>query len=297
MQRIQQAIRYMEEHILENITYADAAKSVHMSGHSFHRTFRFITGITPAEYIRSRRLSLAGQELQETDISVLEVSLKYGYESPESFSKAFSRFHGTPPKLAKRKGACLRLFNPFVIKITIGGGNVMDYRIEHKEKQRFLILAKNFFNDSLLDSNGHSIVEFWEECHKNDQLTPMLALRPKGKQHLYGICSPTKNDETYFAYGIGVIADSETDSAKLEKLLAEGCVLWQTEPADYAVFQCFGSDGNCISETWDKFFKEFLPQTGYVQVEGADYELYFEKPRKGLFCELWIPVKKPDVSF
>ena len=98
LQHIQQAICYMEEHICEDINYADVAKSVHMSSYDFHRTFSFIAGMTANEYIRKRRLTLAAQELQTTDISVLDVAYKYGYESPESFSKAFSRFHGSNPR-------------------------------------------------------------------------------------------------------------------------------------------------------------------------------------------------------
>ena len=104
IQVIQQAICYMEEHILENINYEDVAKNIHMSNYNFHRTFSFITGMTANEYIRKRRLTLAACELQTTDISVIDAAYKYGYESPESFSKAFSHFHGSTPKQAKGKG-------------------------------------------------------------------------------------------------------------------------------------------------------------------------------------------------
>ncbi|MDE7257631.1 MAG: AraC family transcriptional regulator, partial [Lachnospiraceae bacterium] len=130
IQLIQQAICYMEEHICESINYAEVAKSVHMSSYNFHRTFSFIVGMTANEYIRKRRLTLAAQELQTTDISVIDAAYKYGYESPESFSKAFSRFHGSTPKQAKQKGTKLHLFNPLVIKIILEGGSIMDYRIE-----------------------------------------------------------------------------------------------------------------------------------------------------------------------
>ena len=124
IQLIQQAVCYMEEHICENISYTEVAKSVHMSSYNFHRMFPFIAGMTAKEYIRKRRLTLAAQELQTTDISVIDAAYKYGYESPESFSKAFSRFHGTTPRQAKRKGTKIRLFNPLVIKIILEGGKL-----------------------------------------------------------------------------------------------------------------------------------------------------------------------------
>ena len=292
IQLIQQAICYMEEHIYEDINYADVAKSVHMSSYNFHRTFSFIAGMTADEYIRNRRLTLAAQELQTTDISVIDVAYKYGYESPESFSKAFSRFHGSTPRQAKQKGAELHLFNPLVIKITLEGGSIMDYRMEHKENQQFLALVRAFPNEISGDDNDHSIPDFWTECSERNLIRPMQALRPEGKRDLYGLCSPLKDSQTHFYYGIGIILDEDTDQTELERFIKNGYSIWKTAPVDYAVFKCFGPDGNCLGETWSKFFKEFSPQTGYTQTDDTDYEIYFEKGESDLFCELRIPVKK-----
>ncbi|MDE7176251.1 MAG: AraC family transcriptional regulator [Lachnospiraceae bacterium] len=292
---IQLAINYMEEHIHEDINYADVAKSIHMSSYNFHRTFSFIAGMTANEYIRNRRLTLAAQELQTTNLSVIDAAYKYGYESPESFSKAFSRFHGSTPKQAKKPGAKLHLFNPLVIKITMEGGSIMDYRMEHREPQQFLAMVRAFSNEIINDDNDHSIPDFWTECYDKNLVEPMKQLRKEGKRDIYGLCSPAKENETHFDYGIGVIIDEDTDSAGVKKLLDNGYSLWESAAADYAVFQCLGTDGDCIGEMWSKFYKEFSPQTGYVQTDDTDYEIYFEKGREGLFCELWIPVKK-DLS-
>lgn len=292
MQLIQQAINYMEEHIYENINYADVAKSVHMSNYNFHRTFSFIAGMTANEYIRNRRLTLAAQELQTTDISVIDVAYKYGYESPESFSKAFSRFHGATPRQAKQKGTEIHLFNPLVIKVTLKGGSIMDYRMEHKEHQQFLALVRAFPNEISSDDNDHSIPDFWTECSEKNLIGPMQALRPEGKRDLYGLCSLLKDSETHFNYGIGIMLDEDTDQKELGQFIKNGYSIWKTEPVDYAVFKCFGSDGNCLGETWNKFFNEFVPQTGYMQTDDTDYEIYFDNGESGLFCELWVPVKK-----
>lgn len=285
----------MEEHIHEDINYADVAESIHMSSYNFHRTFSFIAGMTANEYLRNRRLTLAAQELQTTDLSVIDAAYKYGYESPESFSKAFSRFHGSTPKQAKKPGAKLHLFNPLVIKITMEGGSIMDYRMEHREPQQFVAMVRAFSNEIINDDNDHSISDFWSECYGKNLVEPMKQLRKEGKRDIYGLCSPAKKNETHFDYGIGVIIDEDTDSAGVKKLLDKGYSLWKTTAADYAVFQCVGTDGDCIGEMWSKFYKEFSPQTGYVQTDDTDYEIYFEKGREGLFCELWIPVKK-DLS-
>lgn len=292
IQLIQQAVSYMEEHILEDINYTDVAKSIHMSSYNFHRMFSFITGMTANEYIRNRRLTLAASELQTTNLSVIDAAYKYGYESPESFSKAFSRFHGSTPKQAKKKGAKLHLFNPLVIKIITEGGSIMDYKMEHAEAQRFLALVRAFPNEISSDDNDRSIPDFWTECSEKNLLEPMLQLRTEGRRDLYGLCSPTKESETHFNYGIGIKIDEDTDCAKMEELLKNGYTLWETQPADYAVFKCFGPDAGCIGEIWSKFFQEFVPQTGYVQTDDTDYEIYFEKGEKDLVCELWIPVIK-----
>ena len=166
VQLIQQAINYMEEHICEDINYADVAKSVHMSSYNFHRTFSFIVGMTANEYIRKRRLTLAAMELQTTDISVIDAAYKYGYESPESFSKAFSRFHGSTPKQAKRKGAKLHLFNPLVLKIILEGGSIMDYRMEHRGSQQFIAMVRAFPNEIINDDNDHSIPDFLDRMFR-----------------------------------------------------------------------------------------------------------------------------------
>lgn len=289
---MQQAICYMEAHICENITYADVAKSVHMSSYNFHRTFRFIAGITANEYIRNRRLTLAAQELQTTDISVIDAAYKYGYESPESFSKAFSRFHGSTPRQAKQKGAKLHLFNPLVIKITLEGGSIMDYRMEHRGPQRFLALVRAFPNGISSDPDNHSIPDFWTDCYEQNLIEPLQALRPEGKRELYGLCRALSDSDTHFHYGIGILLDEDTDQRELDRLIQNGYSIWNTAPADYAVFPCYGSDASCLDETWNKFFKEFVPQTGYMQTDDTDYEIYFENAESGLFCELWIPVKK-----
>ena len=96
----------------------------------------------------------------------------------------------------------------------------------------------------------------------------------------------------HFDYGIGVVLYEETDTSRLDEILADGYSIWETKPMDYAVFKCYGTDGDCIGETWSKFFKEFVPQTGYVQTDDTDFEIYFDKGEEGLFCELWIPVTK-----
>lgn len=290
--QLQEALKFIEEHLLEDINYEAIARHVCMSGYSFHRTFSLMAGMTANEYIRLRRLSLAAQELRQTDISVLDAALKYGYETPESFAKAFARFHCATPRQARVEGTPLRMFNPLVIKVTMEGGTIMDYRIVKKDGERFIALDRVFACEIINDASDHSIPDFWDECHRLGLVERLRELRPEGKRDLYGLCSPKREEDDSFRYGIGVLIDADTDVACEEELLAQGYTIWQTEPCEYVVFGCVGEDADCISKAWSRFYSEFLPQSGYAQTELTDYEIYFEKGSDELFCELWIPIEK-----
>ena len=141
---MQEAIAYMEDHLLEEINYEDVARHVHTSSYEFHRTFSCLTGMTANAYIRNRRLSLAGKEIMETDARITDIALKYGYETSESFTKAFTRFHGVSPKTAREEAAKLTLFNPLTIKITVDGGKSMDYKIVQTEQKKFQKIKEGY---------------------------------------------------------------------------------------------------------------------------------------------------------
>ena len=288
---MQQAISYMEEHLLEEINYEDVAKHVHTSSYEFHRAFSFLTGMTANAYIRNRRLSMAAREIVETDAKITDIAFKYGYETPESFTKAFTRFHGIAPKSAREESGKLILFNPMVIKLTVEGGKTMDYRIVQTEAKKFIALVRSFKNEIINDEANHEVADFWGEVNANQMLGPIWMLREDGKRDLYGLCTPTIEGQDTFDYGIGIIVDEDTAPYDLAELEKKGFREWNVNPGTYVVFECIGEDGDCIAKTWSLFYKEFLPQMGYESSEETDYELYFDGG-KGVFCELWIPIKK-----
>lgn len=289
---MQQAISYMEEHLMEEINYEDVAKQVHTSSYEFHRAFSFLTGMTANAYIRNRRLSLAGREIVETDAKITDIALEYGYDTPESFTKAFTRFHGVAPKFAREESGKLVLFNPLVIKLTVEGGKSMDYRIVQTEAKKFLALVRSFSNEIINDGDNHEIPDFWAECNDKNLIGPICGLRPDGKRDLYGLCSPTREGKNSFEYGIGVLVDEDTSEFDFAEMEKAGYRIWDVKQGTYVVFDCIGEDGDCIGDTWEKFYKEFLPQMGYEAEAETDYEIYFEKGRSGVFCELWIPIIK-----
>ncbi|OOM82138.1 transposon Tn10 TetD protein [Clostridium puniceum] len=282
IQNLQRAIDYMEENILGEITYEDVAKHIYVSSYYFHRTFSLITGITANEYIRNRRLSMAGQELSISDVKVIDIALKYGYESPESFTKAFSRFHGITPNVAKRAGIKLKSFNRLLIKIKLEGGTVMDYRIEKRQPFKLLAKVEKFRNESISEEKNTEIPDFWNESGKNGIFDVLK--QNTSKHDVYGACAPISKESTHFDYGIGMEFSGGN--------VPEGYTIWEVKHTLWAVFKCIGENVECIEETWGKILSEFLPGSEYNMIDDIDFELYSQENKENCFCEIWIPVEK-----
>lgn len=279
---LQNAIDYIEDNILETIDYNDVAKHIGFSNYHFHRTFALLTGITANEYIKKRRLSMAGEELSMSNTKIIDTAFKYGYETPESFSKAFSRFHGFNPSEAKKSGTSLKKFSRFSIKVKIEGGKIMDYKIEEKGTMRFLTASKSFLNEIINEKENREIPNFWTECFNNGTID---ALKKNSiDKGIYGLCLPVSKECDSFKYGIGVAINDDASTAK-------DFEIWTVEPSMWAVFKCIGDDGQCISDMWERIFSEFLPASPYKMTDQADLEYYYEND-ENIFCELWIPVER-----
>lgn len=282
IQSIQKAVEYMEEHISEPINYEDVARQVYMSNYHFHRIFSMIVGMTANEYIRNRKLSMAGQEIIMSDVKVIDIAMKYGYESPESFTKAFSRFHGVTPNVAKRAGIELKSFNRLVIKIKLEGGTVMDYKIVEKEKFKLLAKVESFRNVCVSEEGNTEIHDFWKTCGDNGVFNELS--KSTTNHDIYGVCAPISKESTHFNYGIAMEYSGGN--------IPEGFRIWDVNPTLWAVFKCIGKDCDCIGETWNRIFNEFLPSSDYNMLDDTDFELYLEENNSDCFCEIWIPVEK-----
>lgn len=282
IQSIQKAVKYMEEHISEPINYEDVARHVYMSNYHFHRIFSMIVGMTANEYIRNRKLSMAGQEIIMSNVKVIDIAIKYGYESPESFTKAFSRFHGVTPNVAKRAGIELKSFNRLVIKIKLEGGTVMDYKIVERENFKLLAKVESFRNECISEEDNTEIHDFWKTCEDNGVFNELS--KSTMNHDIYGVCAPINKESMYFNYGIAMEYNSGN--------VPEGFRIWDVNPTLWAVFKCIGKDGDCIGETWNRIFNEFLPSSDYNMLDDTDFELYSEENNSDCFCEIWIPVEK-----
>ncbi|MDK2789157.1 MAG: AraC family transcriptional regulator [Epulopiscium sp.] len=173
---IQRAIEYIEDHLTEELNIHEIAEKACVSAFYFQKIFNALCGFTVGEYIRNRRLSLAAQELSKADVKVIDVAVKYGYDSPDSFTRAFTKFHGIPPSTAKLKGANLKLFAPLKIKLILEGGTMLDYKIV--EKAQFTVMGRiRSFNT---DTSYDEIPKFWQEHLQSEESKVVCGM--------YGIC-------------------------------------------------------------------------------------------------------------
>lgn len=183
IQGIQRAIDYVEANITEEIDFEEAARRAYSSPFHFQRVFSILCGLSLGDYIRMRRLSLAGEELSKGNAKIIDIALKYGYDTPESFSRAFTRFHGIAPSEAKHSGN-VKIFTPLSVKLTLSGGSKMDYRIEkrcisgclQKEKSRQTAIGKCHA--------GHYGNVAGVRCRRNDGKTDCLYAEKSGYERL-----------------------------------------------------------------------------------------------------------------
>lgn len=135
---IQKAIDFIEDNILNELSMDVIASQAYMSSFHFHRIFSVVCNITLGEYTRSRRLTLAGIELKSSNAKIIDIAYKYGYESPESFSRAFTRFHGASPMAARSQGTSLKIFAKISVQSILGGKQNMQ-----SLKQRGYVVKEN----------------------------------------------------------------------------------------------------------------------------------------------------------
>lgn len=274
---LNRAISYMEENLLRELTCQEVAEHIHFSSFHFQRAFSLMTGMTVGEYLRCRRLSLAGEELRDGKLRVIDAALKYGYETPESFAKAFRRFHGVAPSHAGNPGCTLKSFSRLLIKIYLEGGTAMEYRIEEKGSFRVTITTRPFTDEN----SKTGIPAFWA-----DYFAAGLADRVCGQ---LGICLPWEAGEKEWRYGIGCLEPMAIG-------LPEGFEVLEIPAHTWAVFTSIGALPDALQSLWGRVYSEWLPQSGYELLPGCDMELYTvgDTSSPQYRSEIWLPVKKKE---
>ncbi|MFZ2537952.1 MAG: AraC family transcriptional regulator [Oscillospiraceae bacterium] len=275
IQILNRAIDYIEDNLLFDLTCEEIAEHIYISSFHFQRTFSLLTNTTVGEYIRNRRLSLAGQDLMKDNAKVIDIAIKYGYDTPESFSKAFRRFHGISPTQVKNLGASLKSFNRLVIKIILEGGTVMDYKIIKKDAFKVVAKIKLF----TAENSSTEIPAFW-----NDYFAKGLHEKVCG---MMGICAQAKEGCSDWKYGIGC-------EEKYAKEIPKDFEILEIPAYTWVIFKCVGAMPNSIQDMWKKVYSEWLPQSNYELIPAYDIEFYTEgnTESEDYVSEIWIPISE-----
>lgn len=201
--RIQQAIDYIEGNLTETIDYEEVAKKCYSSSYHFQRVFSILCGFTLGEYIRNRRLTLAGRELATTNAKVIDIAMKYGYESPDSFAKAFQKFHGILPSQARNNGSNLKSFSRLVLKFSLEGGTTMNYRIETKPALTLLGYKKRFSGTPYDEARQHQEGDFFKTTRAHQWL-----LKGMSNDKMSDYCVLSNFDDDGYDFYISVTTDA-----------------------------------------------------------------------------------------
>lgn len=284
---IQRAVDYVEEHISEKLDFCEIAKQTYSSSFHFQRVFSILCGFTLGDYIRMRRLSLAGSELASRDTRILDIAVKYGYSTQESFSRAFTRFHGVTPSQA-RSGANLRSFSRLSVKLILDGGNMMDYRIE--TKNGFKILCKKLDVSSKKELTTDEISYFWRQCGIDGTIPALCKYIPENsffERCIVGASFGLDAVDTNFPYAIG----THYNGAPVKET---GFTVEEVPAHTYAVFKCEGAMPEAFNKLYQQIFSEFFPVSEYQPCGGTDFEVYpsADVSDSNYTCEIWVAVEK-----
>ena len=291
--QLNRAVLYIEEHICDDLALAEVSCVTTYSAYHFGRLFYYVADMPLAEYIRKRKLSMAAMELQSGEMKIMDLAVLYGYDSADSFTRAFVKQHGVTPSSARKSGVGLTIFPPLSFQITIKGVRAMNWRIEEREAFEVFGLERVFQNDETNQVPG-----FWQECHQNGSYEKLF--RDAGERceggrwssqdaeacvinAMCGYCEPGEDVFPYMLF-VEKAAGSRTDGYKVARV----------PKSSWAVFRGDRSEGSDveIASLFHRAYSEWFPSSGYERALGPDMEIYYHSPKGYHFEEVWIPVRK-----
>jgi AraC family transcriptional regulator len=286
LSNMNKAMAYIEEHLTEDIDYSEISKIACCSEYHFKRMFSFLSGIGLSEYIRRRRLTLAALDLKDKSLRIIDVAVKYGYDSADSFSRAFHSMHGILPSEVRNSNIQLKAYPKMTFQLSIKGGCEMNYRIV--EKGPFKIVG--FKKRVPIIFNGVNP----EIAKMTELLTPEVIKKLKALSNVEptGIISASANfsegrmeEKGELDHYIGV-ATSSDETAEFDVL--------KVEDSTWAVFESIGPFPETLQNVWGRIYSEWFPSSGYEAVPGPEILWNESQDTKDLNyrSEIWIPVRK-----
>ncbi|MFC6233307.1 AraC family transcriptional regulator [Paenibacillus allorhizosphaerae] len=281
VESLQKAIDYMEDNLLEQLTIEVISKQANLSPFHFQRTFMILTDLTVGDYLRRRRLTLAAQELTSTVCKIIDLAYKYGYETPEAFSKAFRKQHGITPSEARKGIGKLQSYNRLTIQVSLKGAEPMNYRIVERETFQVVGLKRIFPCGE--KAEGPGIPEFWAEVNTNGTANKLIQMLNGEIKGLLGM-SIYKEEISMTDYWIA--AEHVGD-------VPEGLAYFDFPPSKWVVFEVQGEFPTAIVNAWKQIYLEWMPSNGYMLAELPAIEAYISPDLNSPNStnEIWLAVK------
>ncbi|MBH0164316.1 AraC family transcriptional regulator [Fictibacillus sp. 7GRE50] len=279
------ALEYIEEHLQDEVDFTEAARRAYCSEYHFKRMFSFLAGIPLSEYVRRRRLTLAAFELQHSDIKVIDVAVKYGYSSPDSFTKAFQQMHGITPSEARKNGQSLKAFPRMSFQLSVKGGSEMNYRIVEKEAFSIVGLKKRV--PLVFEGVNPEIAAMWQSLTPEliSELKKLSNIEPRGMISASTNFSERTTENSELDHYIGAATTNECPESMSQL---------KVEASTWAVFEAVGPFPETLQNVWGRIYSEWFPSSSYEQTEGPEILWNADKDTTSptFRSEIWVPVKK-----
>ncbi|MFQ8705720.1 MAG: effector binding domain-containing protein [Thomasclavelia sp.] len=276
IERLNNTMDYIEEHLIEKIDYEQLSKIAGCPSYHFQKTFLYMTNISLNEYIRKRKISLAAVDIQSGKDKIIDIALKYGYESPTAFNRAFQSIHGIAPSTIRKKSVKLKSFPPLKFSFSLQGFEELNYRIENKISFKILGISYPLSKDLL--ENFNNIPNIWNNALNNGTLMQLINLNNQFPQGLLGVSIHYQNDWRYF-----IAVSSNSSNEQFED--------YSINEATWAIFSGHGTNKS-LQELQRRVITEWLPTSGYKYANIPDIEVYLKADPNDCIYEYWLPVIK-----
>lgn len=276
VERLNAAIKYIEEHLTDEIEYEELAKLLCCSTYHFQRMFSFMNNVPLSEYIRRRKLSLAVSDIQNNE-KIVNVAQKYGYSSPTAFCRAFQNLHGIAPSEARKKGVLLKTYPPISFKLTITGTEELTYRIE--DKAPIHIKGISMPLEKSMEQNFLTVPQFWNKAVENGTLTKLMNMDKVEFDNLLGVSDCGNREEWKYYIAVSSLQDVKCEFEEY------------TIPASkWAVFSGSGTNIS-LQELERRVITEWLPFSGFKYGNAPDIEHYIQANPDNAVYEYWLSIQ------
>lgn len=285
LEHMNRALQYIEENLADEIDNKEVARLACCSEYHFSRMFSFLAGITLSEYIRRRRLTLAAFDLKAGNARVFDVAIKYGYNSPDSFARAFQQLHGINPTQARNDDIPVKAFPRMTFQLTIRGGSEMNYRIVEKDAFRIVGIKKKV--PLIYHGVNPEIAAMWQTLTEEtiDRLKKLSNVEPIGLLSASANFTEGRKEHGELDHYIGV-ATTQQCPDHLTQL--------EVAASTWAVFESVGPFPDTLQDVWGRIFAEWIPSSCYQLAEGPEILWNENKDvtSPSFRSEIWIPVCK-----